>query len=841
MGSWIDDASHAWRRLRHRPALTMVAIATLALGLGANIAIFTLIHAVAIQPLPVQSPGQLYRLGADSNCCVNSGVQTDYSLFSYDLYSHLRDQVTEFESLAGFQAQPQAMTVRRAGANIAESAFSEYVSANYFQTLGVAPATGRLLEAADDRPGADPVFVMSHRVWRDQFGADPSLVGASFVLAGVTMTLAGVADEAFFGETRRPYPPGVFLPLGMEPRMRGTASLLGVPSQDWLRIIGRLPETGRLAVAQTQADTALRQWLSSQTFPRAEEREGLASARTPIVSASSGVETLRMTFQAPLKLLFVMSGLVLLIAVANLANLLIAHSDRGKTAIRVALGASPQRLVRQAVSEGVVLSLLGAAAGVLVAAVATRLIVAVVFPAAMAAPVDVTPSALILLFAVGLAIATGVLFSAAPAMALLRTDPIEALRGAGRGGQARSFLPRRSLVIVQVALSLVLLTGAGLLGTSLRQLQQQPLKFETTDRVVVRLDLPTSFAGDIPRLTSVYSRLREEFGRIPGVRNVTYSLYSPMEGNNWSSGISIDGRPDPDRRIGSSWNRVGPGYFDTLGTKVIRGRAPDARDTPSAPMVAVVNETFVTRYFEAEEPIGRRLGIGGPANARDFEIVGVVEDVKYTGADQPTRPMIFLPDFQIPAARDGDGNVMARSTLLRAVSVHATTGAGALEPQFRQAVARVDPNVTVVRVLSMADQVAGNFRMNRLLSGLTSAYGLLALALAFLGLYAVTSSTVARRTREIGIRMALGADRKRVIRDVVRDALGHTVGGLIVGIPIALMSTGTIAALLYSVQPRDPFVIGGAALVLLVSTVVAAAVPARRASRVEPTRALRNS
>jgi len=813
MGSWIDDARHAWRRLRQRPTLTVVAVATLALGLGANIAIFTLIHAVAIQPLPVKSPDQLYRLGADANCCVNSGVQTDYSLFSYELYAHLRDQVTGFESLAGFQAQPQAMTVRRAGANIAESAFSEYVSGNYFQTLGVAPSAGRLLEAADDRPGADPVFVMSHRVWRDQFGADPSHVGASVV----------------------------FLPLGLEPRMRGTASLLAVPSQDWLRIIGRLPDTGRLAAAQTQADTALRQWLSAQTFPRAEERERVTSARTPIVSASSGVETLRMTFQAPLKLLFVMSGLVLLIAVANLANLLIAHSDRGQTAIRVALGAAPRRLVRQAVSEGVVLSLLGAVVGVLVAAVATRLIVAVVFPPATATPVDVTPSALILLFAVGLALVTGVLFSAAPAMALLRTDPIEALRGAGRGGQARSFLPRRSLVIVQVALSLVLLTGAGLLGTSLRQLQDQPLGFETTDRVVVRLDLPTSFAGDIPRLTSVYSRLREEFGRIPGVRNVTYSLYSPMEGNNWSSEISIDGRADQGQRTGSSWNRVGPGYFDTLGTRVLRGRAPDERDTPSSSRVAVVNQTFVTRYFESEEPIGRRLGIGGPANARDFEIVGVVEDVKYTGADQPTRPMIFLPDFQIPAAQDGDGNVMARSTLLRAVSVHATTGAGALEPQFRQAIARVDPNLTVVRVLSMADQVAGNFRMNRLLSGLTSAYGVLALALAFLGLYAVTSSTVARRTREIGIRMALGADRSRVIRDVVREALGHTAGGLVVGIPIALLSTGTIAALLYSVQPRDPLVIGGAALVLLVSTVVAAAVPARRASRVEPTRALRNS
>jgi len=836
----FDDLTHAWRRLRQRPALTIVAVATLALGLGANIAIFTLIHALAIQPLPVRAPHQLYRLGANDDCCVNSGIQSEYSIFSYPLYVHLRDQVTEFESIAGFQAQPQPMAVRLAGSDIGESASSEYVSANYFQTMGVVPALGRLLEPSDDRPEAEPVFVMSHRTWRDKFGADPSLVGKPFVLGGVTVTLAGVTEERFFGETRIPNPPGLFLPLGLEPRLRGTASLLANPELNFLRIIGRLKEDGRVAVAQGKADAALRQWLSAQTFPPADARESVARARTPIVSAQAGVEILRIAFQQPLTLLFTMSGLVLLIAVANLANLLIAHSDRGQTAIRVALGASTKRLVRQSIAEGVVLSFAGAAIGVGVAAIATRFIVGVVFPAAAGAPLDVNPSPLILGFAVLLALVTGMLFSAAPAFAMSRTHPLEALSGAGRSGQARSFLPRRSLVVVQVALSLVLLTGAGLLAASLRQLQQQALGFEPRDRIVVRLDLPSTFAGDIPRLTTVFRGLREELTRIPGVVGVTYSLYSPMEGNNWSSGISIDGRPDAERRVNSSWNRVGPKYFETLGTKVIRGRTPDERDGPTAPRVAAVNETFVKRFFENEDPIGRRIGIGGPETARDFEIVGIVEDVKYTSPDQPTRPMIFMPEFQLPPDREGAGGAMARSTLMRAVSIHATVGAGVLEPQVRQAVARVTPDVTVVRVLPMADQVAGNFRLNKLLSGLTSAYGILALALAFLGLYAVTSFTVARRTREIGIRMALGADRQRVIRDVVRGALGHTLLGLVVGVPAALLSTGAIAALLYSVQPRDPLVIGGAALILVLSAIVAAVVPARRAAAVDPTRALRN-
>jgi predicted permease len=391
-----------------------------------------------------------------------------------------------------------------------------------------------------------------------------------------------------------------------------------------------------------------------------------------------------------------------------------------------------------------------------------------------------------------------------------------------------------------VALSLVLLTGAGLLAESLRQLQQQTLGFEPRDRVVVRLDLPSTFAGDIPRLTTVYRGLREELGRIPGVLGVTYSLYSPMDGNNWSSGISIEGRDDPERRNGSSWNRIGPRYFETLGTRVIRGRVPDERDTPSSPRVIAVNQAFVKRYFENEDPIGRRLGIGPAETARDMEIIGIVEDVKYSNPNQPTRPMIFIPDFQMPPARAGAGNAMERSTLLRSLSIHASVGAGVLEPQLRQAVARVTPDVTVVRVIPMTEQVSDNFSMNRLLSGLTSAYGMLALALAFLGLYAVTSFTVARRTREIGIRMALGADRSRVIRDVVRGALGHTLLGLVVGIPAALLSTGAVAALLYSVQPRDPVVISGAAVILLLSAIAAAVVPARRAAAVDPTKALRN-
>jgi predicted permease len=392
----IDDLWQATRRLGQRPALTLVACATLALGLGANIAIYTLVCAVSSQPLPVSAPSELYRLGDDDNCCVNSGMQSRYSLFSYPLYSHLRDQIQEFTSLASFQASLQDMSVRPEGGSVSLSASSDYVSGNYFDTLGVAPALGRLLKADDDDPARPAVFVMSYRVWRDQFGADPALIGQTFVVGGTGMTLVGVSEERFFGETRRPEPPGLFLPLGIERQVRGASSMIDREAQDWLRIIGRLPDGGRVEATQAQADAALRQWLGDHLATTEEERAALPATTTPIVSASAGVETLRMVFEQPLTILFVMSGLVLLIAAANLANLMIAHTDRVQTAIRVALGAPRARLVRQALVEVTVLSLTGAAVGIVVASMATRSILALVFPDAVGLPVDVTPSAAVL-------------------------------------------------------------------------------------------------------------------------------------------------------------------------------------------------------------------------------------------------------------------------------------------------------------------------------------------------------------------------------------------------------------------------------------------------------------
>jgi predicted permease len=841
MRSLIEDLRIGARRLWKQPGFTAVAVLMLALGLGANTTMFTLTHALMLQRLPVERGGELYRLGDNNNCCVNTGLQRDFSLFSYALYTHLRDNLPEFSALAGFQASTLRMGVRRDGDAVPDSFPAQFVSGNYFTMFGVRPAAGRLLVDADDRPGAPPVVVMSHQLWTERYARDTGVVGATFFVMGKPVTVVGVAAEGFFGDTIRPDPPDVWIPIGQEPMLRGAASIVDRPGTYWLYAIGRIAPGASRAGIEMRATSVLQQWLTAQSFLSAQSRNDIAQQRIPVVSARGGVEILRYSFAQPLNLLFITSGLVLLIAAANLANLLLARADRGQAALRAALGASSSRLIRQSLTEGVLLSVAGGLAGLVVATAATRALLVLAFPTAAYVPVEATPSLSVLAFAFALAIVTGVVFTAAPAWAMSRTLPIAALHGVGRSAVSRSFVPRRSLVIVQVALSMVLLTSAGLLASSLGRLERQPLGFDPDRRLVVRVD-PPAIADNQPRLAALYQSLQEQLQRVPGVESVSYALYSPMEGNNWSSGISILGRPvDPARQDGSSWNRIGPNYFETLGTRIVRGRAIDARDTPASARVVVVNGAFVRRFFENANPIGQRVGIGDASHAGDYEIVGVSEDVKYTGANQPTRPMMFLPAMQLVNYEDeADRNVQARSTLLRAVVIRSARGATGLEPALRRTVAAIDPNLTVVRVNTMSEQIGFNFRLERLMSRLTSAYGALALVLAAIGLYGVTAYGVARRTREIGVRMALGADRPAIMKTILRGPVIQTVTGLAIGLPLALLAGRALSTQLYEVGRADPIVLGGATLVLIGSALAAAIVPALRAASVDPTRALRS-
>jgi predicted permease len=841
MGHVGQDLRLAFRRLRQQPGFTCVAVLTLAIGLGANTAIFTLVHALILRSLPVERPGELYRLGEGTDCCVNSGLATNYSLFSFRLFEHLRASAPEFTELAGFQANTTPFGVRKLGDTAATTLPGAFVTANYFTMFGVAPAAGRVLRAEDSRPDAAPVAVMSHQAWTRHFGQDPSVIGGAFIISGTAMTIVGVAAPKFFGDTVRPDPAAIWIPMGQERAIRGTASILDRPDQNWLYAIGRIRRGADPARIGARVTTALQQWLSAQSFVSERERAEIPRQRIVVAPAGGGVALARAQYSRSLNILFAASAMVLLIGVANLANLLLARADRGQAAIRAALGASRARLIRQSLTEGIVLALAGGLVGIGVAAAATQALLGWVFPLVAFVPVESTPSVWVGTFALVLAIMTGALFAAAPAWAMSRTPPLEALSSVGRSVSMRSFVPRGSLLVVQVALSLALLVNAGLLAKSLRNLEEQPLGFTPVGRLVLHID-PPAMAGEIDQLAALFARLEESVRRVPGIERVGYAMYSPMDGNNWSSTVSIAGRrSDPDRPDSTSWNRVSAGFFETVGTAVVRGRGINERDAPGAPRVAVVNESFVRRFFDSADPIGHTVGILDASHGGDFEIVGVVQDVKFSGArEREVRPMLFLPSFQTveysdPTAR----NVQARSTLPRTLIVQTAASAGGVEAGIRQVLAELDPNLNVIRVLPMTQQVNANFRIERLMARLLSIYGVLALGLALLGLYGITAYSVSQRARELGVRMALGADRAHIIRTCVRGPLLQTCAGLVIGLWTAALVGRTISSQLYGVGGFDTAAFGIAIVTLAVCAVVAAAVPARRAASRNPAVVLR--
>src|SRR6266568_1835126 len=795
MSTLIEDLRYAFRRLRQSPGFAAVCVITLALGIGANTAIFTLVNAVMLKSLPVASPKQLYRLGNDNNCCVLGGFQDNWAIYSYSLYEQFRDHTPEFSEMAAFQGGLPSLSVRRSGAaGPAEPYVGEFVSGNYFSMFGIGAFAGRVITPEDDKPNAAPVAVMSYRAWRQRFGLDPSVIGATFTINTMPYTVAGIAPPGFFGDSLRPDPPDFWLPLATEPALDGQNSLLNRPGLHWLYIIGRLKAGARPANLQSD-------------------------------------------YKAGLRLLMTIAGLVLLIACANIANLLLARgaATRFETAIRAALGAPRRRLIRQIITESVLLAFLGGLAGLFVAFAGTRTILLVAFRGAHYVPISPTPSLVVLGFAFLLSLLTGIIFGVAPAWITSHSDPAEALRGAGRSTRDRSSLPRQSLVVLQVALSVILLIGAGLITQNLRNLESQRFGFETEGRLMVRVN--PALAGYKPeKLYGLYQQLEQRLPQIPGVISASYSLYSPMRGDNWGFGIHIEGHP-PDERIGASFDRVGPHYFETIGTRLLRGRAIGEEDTPTSRQVAVVNETFVRKFFPKEDPIGKRFGMGDASNSGDLEIVGLVEDTKYQDARGPAYPTFFMPFLQL--TKDPKLSFTIGSHYIGDVELRVAGKPENLEAAVRRTLADIDPNLTVLDMISLSEQLDRNFNQDRLIARLTDLFGSLALVLASVGLYGVTSYSVARRTSEIGIRMDLGADPAKVVGLILGGALIQLALGLALGVPAALAGGRLLSSQLYGVKSYDPAILSLAALVLAASALVAGFVPARRAASIDPMQALR--
>ena len=828
----VQDLRIGLRRLWQSPGFTVVVVLTLALGIGATTAIFTLIDRVMLESLPVSNPKELYRLGDNNNCCVMMGTQNDGSfvLYSYPLYEHLRDHTPEFSQLAAFSSYLSDLSIRRSGDSAAPQPYKgEFVSGNYFEMLGVGPFAGRTLTPQDDAARASPAAVISHHTWQTRFGSDPSVIGGSFTINTVPYTIVGIAPPRFYGDTLRSDPPDFWLPLGADPDR-----WLFDAGPEWLYLIGRLAPNTPPDQVQARLNFELQAWLGShrEVIPERDWND-IAQQHIHLTPAGHGVHQLETDYASGLRLLVTLSALLLLIGCANIANLLLARgsSSRAQTAVRLALGAPRTRLVRQMLTESVLLALLGGAAALCVAYGGTHAILSLAFRGAQYVPIDARPSAAVLGFTFLLTVATGIAFGVAPAWMSSYSNPAIALRGAGRSTGDGSSGMQKSLVIVQVAFSIVLLIGAGLVTQSLRNLENQHFGFVTESRLIVNIS--PALAGYTPeRLAGLYQRLEDSLPRIPGVLSSSLSWYSPLDGNNANERIFIQGKAPDYRWTAPSWDRVGPQYFETIGTRLLRGRVIDERDTPAARHVAVVNETFARRYFPNEDPIGQHFGMKDASHSGDYEIVGIVEDAKYQDTRGPAYATSFLPLLQTPHGESVEGWVSA-------IELQVAGRPDKIEPAVREALAALDPNLTVLKVVSFGELVARKFNQERLIARLAELFGIVALILACVGLYGVTAYAVARRTNEIGIRMAMGAERTGILTLVLGSALGQVAWGVAIGIPVALAGGRVLAAQLYGVRNYDPMIVGLAATVLVACALLAAAVPARRASGVDPLIALR--
>jgi predicted permease len=840
------DIRLAWRQLRRSPGIAAVVILSLALGIGANTAIFTLMHALLIRSLPVAHPEQLYRLGDKDNCCVIGGLQGDYSIFAYPFYLQLRDHTLQFSELAAFEAGPRQVSVRRSGSPLpAEARSSQFVSGNYFSTFGVRMAAGRGITPADEAPGAPPVAVLSYRAWQDLYALDPSVIGSSFTINRSSFIVVGVAALGFFGETFRPDPPDFWIPISSEPAFHSSStlgSLLERADQCWLYVIGRLRPGASQSEAQARVTSELQQWLAAHPEIAGDSRDKIPQQRVLLSSGGRGVTSLGDKMANSLYLLFGISGLLLLIACANIANLLLARGMAGRahTAVQLALGASRGRLARQALAGCAVLALGGGLAALYVAYVGTRALLLLIFANASYVPLSPLPSPLVLGFAFALSFLAALGFGLIPAWLNTGGDPAAALHGAGRTARDPSSFARKILVTLQVALSLILLSGAGLFASTLRNLEQQQYGFETQGRMMVSVN-PVLAGYTLEQLFGLYQALDERLNRVPGVAGISYSLYSPMEGTNWSDGISLEGRHSDSGHDNASWNRVSPHYFEVVGSRLLRGRAIGPEDTAVSPHVAVVNETFVRKYLSGVEPIGKHLGIGDASHAFDFQIVGVVEDAIYTNARRPPRPMFFLPCFQLVDYRDPDPSaIQLRSNYIATIELRYRGAAGEVEQAVRRTLGQIDPNLLVLRIQTFDEQLKANFSQERNFAGLTTLFSALALVLAAIGLYGVMAYRVVQRTNEIGLRIALGSSRGQVLRMVLREVLLLLSAGIAVGMPAAFGATRLTASFLYGLKPGDPLVMVGAVAVLFAVAILAGFFPAHRASRVDPMTALRH-
>jgi macrolide transport system ATP-binding/permease protein len=850
LGTLLQDVSYALRQLRKSRGFTVTAVLTLALGIGANAAIFTLVNAILLKNLPVVDPSTLIRIGNTSECCVNGGTAGDsgqvdgdsYALFDTDTWHQLQKNAPEFEELAAMQSGFGQIIARRDKTQeSARSVNGEFVSGNYFRTFGLQPSIGRLFTDADDVIGSPLVAVMSYNTWQNNYGGDPSIVGSTFWINTKAVTITGIAPKGFYGDRLSSTPPDFYLPIESIPVLTGETFVHG-PGMRWLYIIGRVKPGVAMAPLQVKITELVRQSLATTTpFSNEQGKRSLAKAHVVLSPGGGGIQGMQDDYASKLKLLMWISGLVLLIACANIANLLLVRgmNRHEEMSIRTALGAMRTRIIRQLLTESLVLSIISGMAGLIVAYAGTRMLLTMAFPGAQDVPIDARPSGMVLAFAFGVSLLTGILFGVVPAWITSNADPADALRSGSRATNSGASLLQRSLIVLQSALALVLLVGAGMFIQSLNKLRNIDLKLDATNRYIVHFN-PQAAGYSPAQVEALYRTIEDRFHAIPGIRKIGISSYTPMEANNRGRGVQIQGQPDLED--GASWLRTSSEYFDSVGTHIVMGRVFTTRDTSTSPAVAVVNQSFVNRFFKpGESPIGRRFGSPGPQTSGDFEIIGVVEDTAYNSATWKNHHMYFLPLTQRDpkSARKGpiDGDT---SLYVEAIVLQTDRPMDNVQSLARQTLAAINPNLSVVKFQTFDEQIADRFTEDRMITRLMTLFSILALLLATLGLYGVTAYTVARRTSEIGIRMALGANRSSVVGMIMRGAMLQTAIGIAaIGIPVAWFCIRYIESQLYESKGMSLTVLVIATLTLTAAAAAAGLIPAQRAASTNPSQALR--
>ena len=832
MGSILFDIRFALRNLRRSPLFTLVAVASLALGIGANTAIFTLMDQLMLRLLPVSKPEQLVMIWANGP---HMGSNRGDRMTSYPMYQDFQQKAQAFSDvLCQF---PTPLSIGFGGQT--ERVDAELVSGNYFQALGVKPALGRVFSSAeDDRVyKGHPVVVLSHQYWVTRFAADPAVVGRKIQVNNYPMTIVGVSAPGFTGLDPS-QSPQIRVPIQMKPLMTPGWDEIGNRRSQWVQLFARMkPGYGidqSKASLQVLFSQILRDEINQKEMKDTSKfnRDRFLVRKINVEAAGNGFSHLRQSYSTALIVLMCMVGLVLLIACFNVANLLIARAiaRQKEVAVRLAIGASRWQLVRQLLIESLLLSVAGGAAGLFLAVAMIRALMSFIPQDGAPLMLKAEPDARILAFNAGLAVLTGLLFGLVPALQALRVDLWNTLKdvvGAVTGGGGSVKL-RKGLVIAQVAFSFLLLAGAGLFVKTLANLKQTDAGFRDIGHLITFQVDPSLSGYSVAQLKSFYRQALTNIRAVPGVTSAGYAAVSVLSGGEWDSTMSVEGHKAKDGEdMQAFMNSISPGYWRTMGASLLEGRDFDERDAGSKWTVAVVNRNFATHFFGDKSPLGRHVGFGdGPKSKQEIQIIGVAQDSLYEGPREGVHRQVFLPEFQ----NDYPGS----STFYVRTSVNSKTMFGAL----RRKIAELDPSMPIYQMKTLERQLDETLSTERLIAMLSAAFGVLATVLAAIGLYGVMAFVVARRTKEIGLRMALGAPRGAVIWMVMRETALLVGLGLAVGVPAAWALSRYVSTQLYGVKATDIWTATAALAILAVVAAGAGFLPARRASGIDPIKAL---